>query len=94
MLSNAEYEPPLGKPKTNIKMKEHPVTIYDARATSMEKGANLDDHGFQFVPHVSKEKEFLDHSVIENEYYPEIVELVKKTIPDAKKVHIFNHTVR
>lgn len=60
----------------------------------MEKGANIDDHGFQFVPHISMEKEFHDHSVIENDYYPEIVELVKKTVHGAKKVHIFNHTVR
>jgi hypothetical protein len=38
---------------------------------------NLDDQGFQYVNHESKEKEFYDEEKIKNEYYPEIEQLLK-----------------
>lgn len=78
----------------NLRFKQHEKTINDARGTDMEKNATLDETGFQFVKHVSKETEFLDHAKIEKEYYPEIAELVLKTLPGAKKVFIWDHTIR
>lgn len=38
---------------------------------------SLDDHGFQYVNHESKDKEFLDEEKIKTEYYPEIEQLLK-----------------
>jgi hypothetical protein len=88
------YDPPEGTPKMNLRFKQHEKIIHDARGTDMEKNATLDETGFQFVKHVSKEKDFVDHAKIEKEYYPEIAELVLKTLPGAKRVFIWDHTVR
>lgn len=78
----------------NLRFKQYEMTINDARGTDMEKNASLDQTGFQFVKHVSKEKKFLDHAQIEKTYYPEIAELLLKSLPGAKKVFIWDHTIR
>jgi hypothetical protein len=45
------------------------------------------------VKHISNEKEFLDDKKIENDYYKEIEELLKQQT-GAKRVFIFDHTIR
>lgn len=37
----------------------------------------LDNHGFQVLKHVSREKEFVDDGKIKAEYYPEVEQLLK-----------------
>lgn len=88
------YDPPEGTPKSNIAMKPYPAVIHDARGTPYEKDASLDANGFKFVQHVSNEKDFVDNDKIVNEYYKEIEELVKKVLPGAKRVFIWDHTIR
>lgn len=88
------YDPPEGTPKSNIEMRPYPAVIRDARDTTYEKDASLDENGFKFVDHVSSEKDFVDDNKIVNGYYKEIEELVKKVLPGAKRVFIWDHTIR
>jgi hypothetical protein len=67
---------PIRKPQTYIR--PHAalnVTIKDIAGD--EDKYNLDSHGFQFVKHESKEKDFADDEKIKAEYYPEIEQLLK-----------------
>lgn len=88
------FEPPPGVPRTNFTMEAHPVIVRDVRGTSMEGDASLDVHGFQFIKHVAEEKEFLDEKDIQTAYYREVEELIKSHVPGARKVFIFDHTIR
>jgi hypothetical protein len=51
------------------------VTVHDIAGD--EDKYTLDSHGFQFVKHESKEKDFLDDAKIKAEYYPEVEQLLK-----------------
>lgn len=68
-----------------------PVVIHDISG-EVEK-YTLDTHGFQFVKHESKEKDFFDVEKIKAEYYPETEELVKK-VTGATRTFVFNHAIR
>ena len=86
-------DPPEGKPKHNIGIDPHPVVIHDARDKEKEYDLSLDTSGFQFVKHVSSEKDFEDEERIKDVYYKEVEELLKKEA-GAKRVFIFDHTIR
>lgn len=88
---NYVESPPKGTPRTNIKDDVHPTVIHDARGR--EDTVGLDKTGFKFVRHVSSEKEFLDEEAIKTKYYQEVEELLKKET-GAKRVFIFDHTIR
>lgn len=83
--------PPEGVPRSNIKEDAHPTVIHDARGH--EDTVGLDKTGFQFVHHVSEEKKFLDEEAIKSRYYKEVEDLLKKET-GAKRVFIFDHTIR
>lgn len=85
------YEPPTDKPSHNIGSDPHSVVVHDVRGRESE--FTLDKNGFQFVKHESAEKDFTDHEKIEHEYYKEVEELLKKEL-GAKRVFIFDHTIR
>ena len=87
------YDPPAGKPSNNIGAEPHEVVIRDARGREKEYDLSLDTSGFQFVHYVSQEKEFDDDKRIETLYYKEVEELLKKEA-GAKRVFIFDHTIR
>ncbi|EJC97624.1 uncharacterized protein FOMMEDRAFT_130279 [Fomitiporia mediterranea MF3/22] len=84
-------EIPDGKKRSNIGSESHPAVIHDVRGK--EETVGLDKTGFQFVKHKSSEKEFLDEERIKNVYYKEVEELLKKEA-GAKRVFIFDHTIR
>jgi len=84
-------DPPAGTPKNNIGTDPHPVVIHDVRGK--EDTVSLDTTGFQFVRSPSKEKEFIDEEAITTGYYKEVEELLKKEA-GAKRVFIFDHTIR
>lgn len=84
-------DPPAGTEKNNIGLDPHPVVVHDARGRESE--FSLDKNGFQFVKHDSQEKEFTDEERIKEVYYKEVEELLKKEA-GAKKVFIFDHTIR
>jgi hypothetical protein len=89
---NFTYSPPPdGLPQSNITSEAIDTVIHDIRGK--EDTVSLDKTGFQFVPHVSQEKEFVDEEAIRTRYYDEVVELLKKHT-GAKRILIFDHTVR
>jgi hypothetical protein len=51
------------------------VVVHDI--SGEEDKYTLDSHGFQYVKHESKEKDFLDDEQIKAQYYPEIEQLLK-----------------
>ena len=84
-------EPPAGKPRSNLASKPYPAVIHDVRGK--EETVGLDKTGFQFVKHTSVEKEFLDEERVKDVYYKEVEELLKN-VTGAKRVLIFDHTIR
>ncbi|KAJ2915080.1 hypothetical protein MD484_g5334, partial [Candolleomyces efflorescens] len=88
------FSPPEGVPRKNFEFKAYPATVRDARGTEMEEKADLDVHGFQFVKHKSLETEFLDEDRIKEVYFKEAEQLLLSVIPWAKRVHVFDSTVR
>lgn len=85
------YEPPAGKKESNIGIDPKPAVVHDARGRESE--FTLDTTGFQFVKHVSSETEFKDDEKIKEVYYKEVEELLKKQT-GAKRVLVFDHTIR
>jgi len=57
------------------------------------KAFSLDENGFVFVEHKTAVKDFFDPKQLESVYYPEVALLIKK-ISAAKRVHVFDHTLR
>ena len=69
----------------------HPVVIQDARAR--EELGGLDVSGFQFAKYPSVEKDFVDEEKIQTVYYAQCEEILRH-YAGAKRVVIFNHTIR
>ena len=87
------YDPPEGQLATNVGSETHPVIIRDARDRQEEYGLSLDTSGFQYIKHTSVEKDFDDEERIQNVYYKEVEELLKKHT-GAKRIFVFDHTIR
>ena len=84
-------QPPEGKPQNNVGHEPHPAVIHDVRGK--EDTVGLDKTGFQFVQHKSVEEDFVDEERVKTVYYKEVEELLKKQT-GAKRVFIFDHTIR
>jgi hypothetical protein len=67
------------------------VTIRNGRPHA--KDFALERHGFRFVHHDTKVREFYDQGEIRQVYYPEMEALVKAE-SGAKRVVVFDHTLR
>lgn len=67
------------------------VTIRDGRP--LRHKFTLEEHGFEFVDHRTRVKDFFDADEIKSVYYPEIEELVKART-GAERIVIFDHTLR
>jgi hypothetical protein len=67
------------------------VTIHNGRLH--EKNFVLERHGFCFLRHDTKVKEFYDEDEIRQVYYPEMEALIKAE-SGAKRVVVFDHTLR
>lgn len=66
----------VGRPETYERpIDTHKARIYDV--TGEEDKYTLDGQGFQFVSHVSNEKDFLDDEKIKEGYYKEVDQLLK-----------------
>jgi hypothetical protein len=57
------------------------------------RGFSLDGNGFVFVEHQTAVQDFFDPQALARVYYPEVVALIQK-ISGAKRVHVFDHTLR
>lgn len=67
------------------------VAVRDGRA--LRGTFDIETHGFVFVDHATAMKDFLDPDELASVYYPEVEALVKKTT-GAKRVVVFDHTLR
>ncbi|KAJ9611552.1 hypothetical protein H2200_004736 [Cladophialophora chaetospira] len=82
----------VGKPNTYLRPADtRNVVIHDVAGD--EDKYTLDSHGFQYVKHESKEKDFVDDKQIKTEYYLEVEQLLKDSL-GASRVFIFDHTIR
>lgn len=84
-------------PRTNFTNKEYPVRIRDARPN--RQSFTLDTHGFAFCDVAPISGSIIeairskDKALVEEKYYPLMVDLIKGTT-GAHKVIIFDHTYR
>ncbi|KAI1906561.1 hypothetical protein LOZ12_001701 [Ophidiomyces ophidiicola] len=88
-------ETPPGVPKTNFTWRSHPITVEDIRGR--EDQFTLDNNAFQAiknVPLLKTDPSFTDEKNIKEYYYPEVEALIFRHVPGAKRIFIFNHTVR
>ncbi|KAG6377065.1 hypothetical protein JVT61DRAFT_1115 [Boletus reticuloceps] len=67
--------------------------VDDPPAGARENTLGLDISGFQFVRYPSAEKDFADEDKIKSAYYAEVEDILKK-YAGAKRVFIFDHTIR
>lgn len=67
------------------------MTVRDGRAIADQ--LSLDREGFIFVKHDTKIRDFFDEAEVRSVYYPETEQLVK-THSGAKRVLVFDHTLR
>jgi hypothetical protein len=70
---------------------QHRVTIRNGRHHLAEFA--LENTGFRFVDHETRVGDFYDEDEIRRVYYPEMEALVKQE-SDAKRVIVFDHTLR
>ena len=54
---------------------------------------SLASHGFTLADHATAVRDFYDEDEIESVYYPETARLIGR-FADARRVHVFDHTVR
>jgi len=71
--------------------RQHMVTIRNGRP--LRDTFRLDTHGFVFVDHYTKVKDFTDEAERKRVYDPEVADLIKKH-PGASEVLVFDHTIR
>jgi hypothetical protein len=67
------------------------MSIRDGRPVASE--LSLDEHGFVFVEHKTRVKDFFDPEELKAVYYPEVERLIKDA-SGASRVVLFDHTLR
>ena len=72
---------------------KHLVTIHDARPPLERGEIDLDANGFALLRHVSAVQDFNDDAQIKAVYYPEIVDLAKRTT-GATEAFVIQHVLR
>lgn len=85
------FDPPAGVPQWNGIDDPRQIAIEDARGR--EDAFTLDRNGFQLVHAASKVGDFYATEEVERIYYPEVEALLRATL-GARRVKIFDHTVR
>ena len=66
----------------------HPMEVRDGRRGQF----SLDENGFTFVEHRTAVRDFLGED-LKRVYYPEVAALIQE-IAGARRVHVFDHTLR
>jgi len=90
---NYVESPPEGQPQRNFGDTDIPVTIHDIRG--QESSFNIDANAFAtLTTSASAEKDFTSDDSIKNNYYPEVESLLLQHVPSAKRILLFDHTIR
>ena len=85
--------PPPGQPRRNFGDADIAVTITDIRG--QESKFSLDTNAFTTLnTTASTSSDFSSEKSIEETYYPEVKSLLHSHIPEAKRIVIFDHTIR
>ncbi|TRX88508.1 hypothetical protein FHL15_010623 [Xylaria flabelliformis] len=93
---NEDGTPPAPSYVNRPETYERPVAPQNVKITNIagrEAEFTLDKQGFQVVPSVAQEKDFVDDEHIKAVYYPETEQLLKD-VTGASKIFIFDHTIR
>ncbi|MEN0073877.1 MAG: CmcJ/NvfI family oxidoreductase [Paracraurococcus sp.] len=85
------FEPPEGRPRSNIGIAPHRVAIRDLRPLAAT--ASVDREGFAVARGASALRDFDDEAAIRAVYYPESARILQAAT-GAARVHIFDHTIR
>lgn len=80
----------MGRRRTGV-VEDKTMTIRDGRP--IRDTFDLETHGFEFVDHPTAMKDFFDPDELKSVYYKEAEELVMART-GAKRVHVFDHTLR
>src|SRR5256714_2182720 len=88
-LVNETFGPNNIRRRTSGAEERHTMSISDGRAAQL----SLDGNGFVLVEHRTAVKDFFDAEELKSLYYREVEELIKR-ISGAKRVVVFDHTVR
>ncbi|KAJ9620239.1 hypothetical protein H2203_008004 [Taxawa tesnikishii (nom. ined.)] len=84
---------PDGQPQRNFGENLQKVDINDIRGR--ESQFDLNTHAFAAVQGVeSDEKDFTDDEHIKKVYYPEVEKTLLENVPGAKRILLFDHTIR
>ena len=86
--------PPEGQPQRNFGDTDIPITIDDIRGK--ESSFTLDNNAFTALTNIppSSEKSFSDDESVKQNYYPEVEKLLLENVPGAKRILLFDHTIR
>ena len=87
-LVNETFGPNNIHRKTSGSQELHPMEVRDGRGGKF----SLDENGFVFVEHKTAVRDFLSGN-LEKAYYPEVAALIH-SLAGAKRVHVFDHTLR
>ncbi|BBQ00325.1 hypothetical protein BSFA1_54530 [Burkholderia sp. SFA1] len=87
------YEPPAGVPRSTGEYRAHEVRISNARLRPPPGGLSLDRNGFELHRSTPALTDFSDEAAIRSVYYAQSERLLK-TWTGAKRVVIFDHTLR
>lgn len=90
----------IGKPRdkldvepTNVKLDTvRDIPLHDVRGK--ESQYNLEQHGFKFIKNHHTFKQFHDQDQIVADYLPQVEELIKRHVPYAEKIHIYDWRVK
>lgn len=86
-------EPLPGVPQRNWGDAWEDVTLHDLRG--QEQRFDLDHNAFDTYQNVkSAERDFTDDEHIRAVYYPEVEKLLLDNVPGARKIVLFDHTIR
>ena len=88
-LVNETFGPNNIRRRTSGAQEVRPVEVANGRGRSF----SLDGNGFVLVEHRTAVRDFFDKGELERVYYPEVAELIKAQ-SGAKRVHVFDHTLR
>ncbi|EIW55666.1 uncharacterized protein TRAVEDRAFT_171478 [Trametes versicolor FP-101664 SS1] len=86
------WTPSMGVPRANWERVPHEVQIENLRG-GKEGSVSLDTTGFLYGRGAAAHKTFENDEIVEKEYYPESIELVKK-LTGASRIIPFDHTIR
>lgn len=90
---NYVEQPPEGFPQRNYT--EHPSTVHLNDIRGQEVSFQLDIQGFTTASNITSAcTDFTSDDNIKQVYYPEVEALILEHVPKAKRVFLFDHTIR